>query len=240
MSQRGVSATQINLGRDCLYKLKLTYVDKCKPINFNPDIFAVGKAYHDSVELYFKEHYLDVPVTNDILYYTYEEFKQLWRTELPIDYFQKAYKCLQNFAKWESERAKKLDIPLIELKLDEDGYFGYVDLFQEETGYGMDWKTSTKPSLSKGYKIQGIVYKSMLDSKFKIDMQTFDMNFIFTDVVKTLDFSDKKVEPLFDEVKEIRDKIQQCFKKWTFPKNPRTPNMCKWCKLRYYCKRLKL
>ncbi len=238
---RGASATQITMWLDCPYKLKLTYLDKCKPIMFDPKVFNVGSAVHNAHEDYHLNNYSMQPSYDYVYYYMYQHLAGNWPKDETVENFIKANQCIQNLAKYEVDRTRTTPFkPLVELKLDTAGYFGYIDEYVAEILYGMDIKTPKSPSISKGAKVQSIVYKEMIEESFNVELESFWFYFPYPDIIRELKYSDKKIEPLFDEVHNARDNIKKAFKKFQFEKKPRTPKMCNSCDLRYYCIDLKM
>ena len=214
---------------------------RCKPIYWKPELFNVGKWLHIAEEKYYENSYSASPSYEYIFYWMYEELRKVWGDATPEELLR-AYNMVKNIAKFEFERVNKNPIkPHIELtNTNVAGYYLKVDGFDEQLVYPWDLKSSRKPSVGKSGNIQAIVYKFGLDALFGIDLEKFYFHFPCPDKIVEVDFKDKKMEPIFDEVKTAQKEIQKSFRTWKFEKNPRTPSMCNWCELKYYCKKLKL
>lgn len=244
--RRRISASQIFTYRDCPYKLKLNKVDRLEPIHFNPEIFDVGSAVHDTIEEFYKHYYTFNMSHNDILYYTYEEiFKPIWSEhnykdpqEMKDD-LAKCYTCLNNFATFESNRRDPTQ-PSVEIEVPTDKLYGFIDFYNPITHRAYDWKTSKNPRLSKTHYIQSIIYKHLIKAKYDINLDKFYFLFLYPNVTQKVTFDKPKVIKIEKQTFDTVDEILNAYETNDFEKKPRTPRMCKWCQFKYYCKTLKL
>jgi CRISPR/Cas system-associated exonuclease Cas4 (RecB family) len=237
----GISASQLQRFDDCPYKYYLHYVKKLDAILWDATIFDVGSYVHDTVDSYYKTCFGENKTYNEVLYDSYHILKGMWDRFLPPEHFKRAYDCLENFAKFEINRLKADMIkPLTEIKVPAKGYYGIIDFYNPATQKAIDWKTGKNAYLSRSYKIQSVVYKILLDNKFKIDLEKFHFMFLQSGIPRKVELKSKKMDEIFDFVNEGREKILEAKKEESFDKKPRTDKMCDWCEYSYYCKRLKI
>jgi len=237
----GISASQLQIFDDCPYKYYLNYIRKLDAIMWDITVFDVGTKVHDTVDMYYRKCYGEKKTYDEILFETYQILRSMWDIYLPASHLKKAYECLENFAKFEENRLKYDMIkPLTELKVPAKGYYGIIDFYNPATQKAIDWKTGKHPSITRGYRIQAQVYKILVDTKFKTDIEKFYFSFLHSGIMRKVDLKDKKMEPIEDFVREGKEKILKARKTGQFEKKPRTDKMCNWCDYKYYCKRLQL
>ncbi|MHA1866006.1 MAG: PD-(D/E)XK nuclease family protein [Candidatus Heimdallarchaeaceae archaeon] len=231
-----ISQSQINLYRKCPYAYKLRYIDNRISVMFDPSIVEVGSRVHSAIDRYYK-NYFDTNLTqNQILEIVYGLLRQEWDTTLPPEYLKKAFKCLYNFAIFESNNLSN-DLrtkPLTEVKIQYNDLYGIVDYIDFNTKTVIDFKTNTNAGLGYDKKMQAVMYKKLVEGRFKTRISSFYFVFLYPGKQIEVKF-DKKLSKIEEELEKIKNSIIGAFQKKKFPKKPRTPNTCKGCEYRIYC-----
>ena len=234
---RNISQSQINLYRNCPYGYYLRYAEKKQPIMYDPSVFEVGRRVHDAIDMYYKNHFRTDTNQEQILYDVYSVLRKDWDTTLPVEYLKKAYVCLENFSRWECNNLqdKLYTKPLTEVKIPANGFYGIVDYVDLKNSKYIDWKTNARAGLGYSYSIQAMMYKILIESKFKIELDEFTFQFLFVDEDRKVDLTTKKMMGVENDIYDFKDKIMESWKTGEFPKEPRTKNGCRGCSFKHYC-----
>lgn len=235
--RRGISQSAINLYRNCPFSWYLKYIENREPMFWDHSILDVGSIVHDTIDSYYRVHFLMDATADDILLETYNILKNKWDTYLLPEQLKKAYICLQNFSKWEHKNLlnRIRTKPSTEQKIDACGFYGIIDYVDINNDEAVDWKTNTYPSISRDYKIQAVIYRKLYQTKFNKNLKQFKFYFLYPDIIKVINYCDYEIRELTNEVIKIRDEILDAIKTDNFPKKSRTPNACKNCLYRFYC-----
>ena len=236
--QRGISQSGLSIFRDCPYAFKLHYVDLKEAMFHNYDFMDIGSYVHKAIERYYDNYYLSNGSVDDILKKSYGCLTEIWDTFLLPEYLKKAYDCLVNHAKWEHDNiAKGIGTkPLIEVKLNAAGFFGYVDYIDLSHNKAIDWKTGKYPNLGFNYRMQAHVYKAMIEEKFGIKLPYFYFFFLGADDWRIVSFVKEKQIEVGEEVQKLLEGVRESYANEEFEKRPRTAKTCRNCNYRLYCK----
>jgi len=205
-------------------------------------ILDLGSLVHDAIDSYYKHSYISDGTANDILTETYDILKRNWDMSLLPEQLKKAYICLQSHAIFEYDQIKYGNAvkPLTELKIDKNGFFGYIDYANPQKKLIMDYKTGNHPYLYHNYKAQAYVYKRLYDGKYGGELTHFTFFFLYPNELRTLRYDSPKMLGIAKDVEELKDKVIHATETNDFPKEPRTKQICKNCLFRYYCKITKI
>ena len=222
--------------RNCPYAW-YCYLNRKDPMFFNHDVLDIGSYVHNAIDRYYKNHFSNERTKEQILIKVYDILKEIWDLTLPPDGLKKAYNCLENFSDWEYQNIiHGIESPITEIDVYADGFQGIIDYFNVMTETAIDWKTNTYPVLSHGYKMQSIIYKKLIQSKFNIDIKYFRIFFLYPNSWRIVKYEDPKIKEVEKEVNAIQEKMVNCYKSGNFPKEPKTPKQCKNCLYKFYCK----
>jgi hypothetical protein len=232
-----ISQTALSVFRDCEFAYKC-YKNRCEAIFFDESVLLTGKYVHEAIDKYYKNHYLTKATPDDILIETYGILKRIWDVTLPIEEFKKAYACLENHAKWESNNSNNGigTKPLTEIEVKSEFFYGiidYVDLTHKKI---YDWKTGKSAKLYVGNRIQASIYKELYEYQFKEKLNEFTFFFLYTGVQETVRYGTTKQNEIDQEVQMLKEHILKANEIGEYQKNPRTESMCRYCNYRLYCK----
>jgi len=204
-------------------------------------VLDVGSYVHDSLDDYYRLHYLYYGTYDDILAETYSLLKRRWDTSLSVAQLKQAYVCLENHARFEYKRITEgiATKPLTEIEIDSGGYYGFIDYIDLDNKIAMDWKTGKKAGVYYNYKMQAYIYKILIKGKFGLDLTHFKFFFLFPDEFRLLKYGSGAMKGIADDVTKLRKKVDDAYESG-FVKNPRTPSMCNNCLYKYYCRILKM
>lgn len=245
MREMLISQTALNRFIDCPYQYKLSYVNGKEGIYYNQDALDIGKHTHKAIELMYKRHYtIDMLNPETILYYSYDNLKNIWDTTLSTEAYKKAYLCLYNHSQWQATYPLGID-PIVEPHIIEESdddykWHGYIDFIDKPKLKVIDWKTNTKAVLSKQYRYQAEVYRALFKSKYGIDLPYFYFYFLYPNEWRTVSFEKESQKKVAVEMKKEKARFINAIEDSDFPKQPRTKNMCKNCAYRFYCKVLEI
>jgi CRISPR/Cas system-associated exonuclease Cas4 (RecB family) len=236
-----ISQSALNKFIDCPYQYKLSYIDKCQGIYYSMDAMDIGGYVHKALENFYKHTYtVDMKDAEEILYYTYNNLKQLWDTTLSVEDFEKAHTCLSNHAQWQASYnllSEPFSEPHIVEKTDDKyKWHGYIDFIDMQNLKVIDWKTNKRAALSKQYRIQAEIYKILFESKYDIKLSHFHFYFLYPDEWRTVAFHKQSQKKIISLLEQQKEQFITSIENQEFPKKPRTPKMCKWCPYRFYCK----
>lgn len=239
---RGLSQSGMSIFRDCPYAYKLRYFDRVEPMFFDHSILDVGSLVHDAIDDYYKHSYLAEGTANDILIETYDILKKNWDITLLPEQLKKAYICLQSHAIFEYDQIKDGNAvkPLTELKIDKNGFFGYIDYANPQKKLVMDYKTGSRPYVHHNYKAQAYVYKKLYEGKYGGELTHFTFFFLYSNEFRMLKYDSPKMLEIARGVEELKDDIVHATETNNFPKKPRTNGTCKNCLFKYYCRITKM
>ena len=204
---------------------------------YDPAIMYVGRQVHDAADYYYKHCYTKDNDKALILSLTYRHLRDNWDTTLKVDYLKKAYQCLINFAEFEFNNNHDLATkPITEIRIYAGDIMGIIDYIDLSSQLAIDFKTNTKPSLSRSYKMQAVMYKKLIKDKFDIDLKTFRFQFLYVDEFRDVNFSNPKLVEIEQDLISCKEQIKESWRTLNFPKVPKTKSTCRWCNYRYYCK----
>ena len=194
----------------------------------------IGKYVHDAIEKYYKNNYYTKCESNDILCKTYENLKSIWDITLPVEGFKKAYDCLINHANWEYGNTNDglSHKPLVEVEMNGNGFYGFIDYIDLDNQKVIDWKTNTYPTLSYEYRMQAYVYKKLYEAKFGNKLSHLHFFFLYPNEWRMVAFDKEKQIEVGKDVEKMMEQILNC----EFPKEPRISSQCKNCLYKFYCK----
>lgn len=234
-----ISQSALGLYRDCPHAYYLKYKMSCQPIFWNFDVLDTGSYVHDAIDMYYKHNYLtEAESYEDILYYSYKNFKEIWDITLSNEEFLKGYTSLENHAKWEYSNLQNNIVtkPLTELKIKLDGLYAIIDYADLNRDMLVDWKTNKYAGLSYNYRMQAEIYKRSYERKFNKELEHFYFFFLYPNEWRTVKFGNKKQDEVSKEVDALLDAVHKSWINNEFPKQPRTDRGCDGCLFRYYCK----
>jgi len=234
-----ISQSALGLFRDCPYAYFLKYKMRCQPIFWNFDVLDTGGYVHDSIDYYYKNDYLtEAEDYNDIFYFTYKKFKEIWDITLPNEEFVKGFTSLENHAKWEFKNLQKgwTTKPLTEVDIAINGLRAIIDYANLDHNMLIDWKTNKSAVLSERYRIQAEMYRRAYKMKFGKDITHFYFFFLYPDDWRTVKFDSKKQKEVSKDVDVLLENINKAWNDNNFPKQPRTDRGCDSCLFKYYCK----
>lgn len=235
---KAISQSQINLYRNCPHAYELKYRYNREPMMYDPSVMEVGKRVHDTIDHYYKNHYVPEHSEQEILNITYNILKNQWDKTLPASYLLKAWKCLITFAKFEiSNHEGGIETkPLTEVKIYSEDLMGIVDYLNLNKQKVIDFKTNTKAYLSYENKLQAIMYQKLIKDKFNINIENFGFVFLFIDSEpKDVWLGDPELKDIEKDLYKYRDKIKESWLTMNFPKAPKNENQCSRCDYRFYC-----
>ena len=235
--ERGISQSGLSLFRYCPYAYKLKYIDKCERMFFDHSILDVGSYVHDSIDKYYKLHFLMDVQKNDILLETYDILKSIWDTSLLPEQLSQAYTCLENHAEWEYNNLQRgIRVkPLTEQKISYDGYYGILDYIDLPSKKFIDWKTGKRAYLSYDYRMQAYIYKILSEGMFNVKLNSFYFFFLYPKQWRKVSYNDEKQIKVAEETEKLKVDLIDSLERNEFEKCPRTDNGCKNCSLAYYC-----
>jgi CRISPR/Cas system-associated exonuclease Cas4 (RecB family) len=233
-----ISQSAISVYRECPYAYKLHYIDRFEAIFWNHDILDIGNIVHETIDEYYKYHYITSGDANDILSRTYEIFKEKWISSFSIDDFKKAYTCLQNHAAFE---ANNLSVgintkPITEADIRKKGYHGIIDYVNLNDGIAIDWKTNVHGTISHIYRMQAYIYKTLFEEAFNEKLKCFYFYFLYPNEIKEINFNSPKQKEIAKYTEDIKNEILKSITEEKFDKQPRIDSGCKSCNYRLYCK----
>ena len=237
----GISQSALNLFRDCPYAYKLKYLDRVEGIYFSNDAMDTGGYVHDAIDMYYRNHFLQEGTSDDILYHTYTNLKNIWDTTLSINDFKKAYTCLQHHSEWEYSNINKgiRTQPLTEVEIEACNLYGFIDYVDLEKQQVIDWKTNSYATLSYTYRVQASIYKILFEAKFNMKLKYFHFFFLYPNTWRIVKYGDAKQERVDTEVNALLEQLNLSLENREFEKNPRTNSWCKSCPYKLYCKVMK-
>jgi len=230
---RPVSQSRLSVFRECPFRYKLSSIDKLDGIYFSATAMEIGGYVHDALENYYKHNFVYGSSQNDILYYSYNNLKNVWDTTFTTEDFTKAYKCLCNHADWQTSYKPKMH-PAAEDDIYSKKWHGIIDFF--DTEMAIDWKTNKCASLSYAYRMQAQIYKWLIESKYNINLKHFHFFFLYPNEWRTVAFDKKKQQEVANDTINLWDAMQSCYDNDEFPKSPRTKSGCNGCPYNFYCK----
>jgi len=239
---RGLSQSGMSVYRDCPYAYKLKYFNHVKPMFHDQSILDLGAIIHDSIDSYYKIHYLPEGTPEEILMETYDVLTKKWdiSTFLP-EQLKKAYVCLQHHAIFENSELKNgRKKPLSEVKLHHNGFFGFIDYIDPVKKLVIDYKSGKGPYLYYDNKVQAYVYKKLYEGEYNEELKEFSFFFLFSNIFTKVKYDSPAMLKVAEETEELKNNIIEATESKTFPKEPRTKNMCRNCKYNYYCQIEKL
>jgi len=239
MNIPNISQSALGLYRDCPYAYFLKYKKDCQAIFWNFDMLDTGGYAHDAIDVYYKNNFLtEADSYEDILYYSYNNLKDIWDLTLPNEEFIKAYTSLENHAKWEYNNLQKgwTTAPLTEVDVKMDGIRAIIDYVNLNHNMLVDWKTNKRASLSYNYRMQAEMYRRAYKLKFDKDITHFYFFFLFADEWRTVKFDSKKQKEVSEDVDNLLENIKSSWINNNFPKQPRTERGCDSCLFNFYCK----
>ena len=231
-----ISQSQINLYRICPHAYELKYRYNCEPMMFDPLVTEVGKKVHEVIDIYYKHYYNSTYRKEEIKNITYNILRNQWDTMLPASLLKKAYLCICNFAKFESENNGKLATkPLTEVKIYSEDLMGIVDYLDLNKQKAIDFKTNARAGISRNYKLQAIMYQKLIKDRFNINIEKFGFQFLYVDDYKEVSLYDPKLKEIAEELILNKDRIKESWQTMIFPKNPEDKSYCRRCEYRFYC-----
>jgi len=232
---KSISQSQIGLYRSCPYAYYLKYHYHKEPIMFDPSIMEVGKRVHDVIDVYYRNYYNSETDEQKILDTSYGILRNQWDVTLPASFLKKAYTCLTNFAKFESQNAHNgfATKPLTEVKIYSGDLMGIIDYLDLTTPKAVDFKTNTKAGIYYDYKMQAVMYRKLIFEKFNTNIKTFHFEFLYTGETKDVYLDDLKLLEIEQDLLMYKDKIKDSWASMSFPKTPLVS--CKSCNFKYYC-----
>lgn len=234
-----LSQSAMAVYRDCPHAYYLRYKFRYEPMFWSRDPLDVGSYVHNSIDRYYKHHFLTEGDYNDVLLRTYQILKSEWDVTLTAADLKKAYTSLQNHAEWEAANIKSgiNTKPLTEVKIAYDGFYGIIDYVDLAHNRLIDWKTNKWPTLSYTYRMQAEMYRILFEGKFDEKLTHFYFFFLYPNEWRTVRYDYKKQKGMKEKIYEMRDEIYEAWDNEEFPKNPRTKSGCNSCLYRFYCKR---
>lgn len=233
-----ISQSALTLFEKCPYAYKLKYINKCQRMFFDPSILDMGSYVHDAIDKYYRNGFMTTGTADDILAETYNELKKIWDISFLPEQLKKAYTCLENHAQWEytnilQEMRTK---PFTELKIKRKGYYGIVDYFDLPIRKAVDLKTGANAYISREYRIQAHVYKTVIDDEFNVQLDDFWFFFLYSNQWRRVNYNDEKQRKIAEETEKLKEELIHALETGEFEKKPRLENACKYCDLLYYCK----
>lgn len=236
---KSISQSQINLFRSCPHAYELSYYYGYVPIMYDPTVMEVGKRVHNVIDKYYKNHYDKSNNEQDILGCVYNLLRNEWDVKLPVEYLVKAHKCICNFAKFElnNNHNPLATKPITEAKIYADDVMGIIDYIDLQNEQFIDWKTNNKAILNYEYKMQAVMYKKLIKSKFDINIKKFRFVFLYPAEFKEVNLNNNNLQQIEQDLIMYKEKIKQAWQTLFFPKEPRTQSVCNYCNYRYYCRK---
>ena len=177
---KNISQSQINLFRDCPYGYALRYIYKKEGIWFDPSIVEVGSRVHEAIDIYYRNHLLLNGPKEEIRDKVYNILRNQWDTTLSVEYLQKAYTCVCNFADFEyNNRKGRRGVPLTEVKIYSNGLMGIVDYLDLNKPKIVDFKTNTKAGVGYANKMQAAMYGILVKQEYDIELEDFTLQYLF-------------------------------------------------------------